>query len=198
MRRLRLVTLVAVLAVGACGGGGPRLADDLLFVTRVVEVDPAAVRFVAKDVAGNVAEVGNTGEPRVLVYEVSAADARILDTYPQTPPPSSTIRFGRDSLSFRSLEQLTEGASRMVVLLRPFVEPTRGGVEFEGLVVAVAADGRIVGSDWRGEDAARLEAVAGDDPASSLAELVQALSRRYRGETLSTRDRELLEAVGAG
>ncbi len=198
MRRRRLTVVTVALAVAACGGGGPRLGDDLLFVTRVVEVDPAAVRFVAKDVAGNVAEVGNTGEPRVLVYEVSAADARILDPYPGTPPPPSTIRFGRDSISFRSLEQLTEGASRVVILLRPFVEPTRGGVEFEGLVVAVAADGRIVGSDWTGEDAARLEAVAGDDPASSLAELVQALSRRYRGEALSPRDRELLDAAGAG
>ncbi len=195
----RLVAWVAVLAAaaGACGGGTSRLADDLLAVTRVAEVDVAEVRFVGKDIAGTVAEVGNTGEPRVLVYEFAVADARIFDTYPEVAPPPETIRFGRDAISFRAVEQVAEEAEKLVVLLRPFVVPTRGGVLFEGLVVAVAADGSIVGSDWVGEDAARLEAVAGDDPAVSLAELVGALSRQVRGATLSPRDRELLDAVGA-
>ena len=197
IRRLAAVAGLA-LVVGSCGGGSSRLADDLLLVTRVVEVSPEAVTFVGRDVAGNVAEVGNDPEPRVFVYEVNAADARILATFPEAGPPPDTIRFGRDSLSFAPLDVLTAGADRVVLLLRPLIDPTRGGVGFEALAVAVGADGQVLASDWQGEDEARLEAVVDGDAAGRLAGLVGALSRRVRGEPLSTEDRALLDAVGAG
>lgn len=195
-RAVAAVVLAAV--VGACGGGGSRLADDLLLVTRVLEVSPVAVRFVGRDVAGNVSDVGNTAEPRVLIYEVDAADARILDPFPGAAPPPATIRFGRDSLSVMSLDLMAEDADRLLLLLRPLLDPTRGGVGFEALAVALDSSGRVVASDWSGDDAARLEAVLGDDPAASLAALVGAVARWVKGDPLSERDRELLETAGVG
>ncbi len=194
---IRRLAAAGLVLAASCSGGGSRFADDLLLVTRVVEVSREEISFVGRDVAGNVSEVGNNPEPRVLVYEVAAAGARILDTFPGAGPPPATIRFGRDSLTFAPLETLTAGADRVVLLLRPLIDPTRGGVGFEALAVALGPDGRVVGSDWQGLDAAHLEAVVGDDAAASLEMLVEALSRRARGETLSEDDRALLDAAGA-
>lgn len=186
---------LATLVLVACGGT-TEWTDDLLGVGRVVEITPDAVRLLGDDVSGLVPDVG-VAEPRLWVYEFELGQGKVRNTLEGIPQLPGRVLFVRSKLDTLRLEDMAQPGERLLILLRPLLERTRGGVDLEGLALAVSATGQVGSSDWADRGEAWTKVVGlGPSPLEAVGDLVEAVSDRTRGLSLTARQQQLLDAAG--
>lgn len=163
MKRL----LVAALALAACGGGDLAAEGGIAAATFLVE--GAATDF---EVVGVDRAAGRGDENRLDVVRPTVT-ARRIDLYPSAPVPEP-FEFVRDPLAAGGIDRMLVSAERVVAVVHPLIDRTPNGRVLTGSLVAIGADGTVVGTDWDdGSDAAVRELVAwgrenGWDPLTTL------------------------------
>jgi hypothetical protein len=189
MRSATRTLLAVVLGVGGVaamvtgmgvvlGRSSPPLADDLVFVTRVIEVDRSAIELAGKD-AG--ADDGLFAQRNLDVLRVALSRADVFDVYPSSRPSEESLVVVRDPIRFGSVSRLLASAS-IVLVVEPLLSPTQDAlVEFQARLVALDEEGSVVGADWEGDALDQLVrlvawgAMEGMAPGASLEAAVRAV-----------------------
>jgi hypothetical protein len=189
MRSATRTLLAVVLGVGGVaamvtgmgvvlGRSSPPLADDLVFVTRVIEVDRSAIELAGKD-AG--ADDGLFAQRNLDVLRVALSRADVFDVYPSSRPSGESLVVVRDPIRFGSVSRLLASAS-IVLVVEPLLSPTQDAlVEFQARLVALDEEGSVVGADWEGDALDQLVrlvawgAMEGMAPGASLEAAVRAV-----------------------
>ncbi len=189
MRSATRTLLAVVLGVGGVaavvtgmgvvlGRSSPPLADDLVFVTRVIEVDRRAIELAGKD-AG--ADDGPFAQRNLDVLRVALSSADVFDVYPSSRTSGESLVVVRDPIRFGSVSRLLASAS-IVLVVEPLLSPTQDAlVEFQARLVALDEEGSVVGADWEGDALDQLVrlvawgAMEGMAPGASLEAAVRAV-----------------------
>ncbi len=159
MRSATRTLLIVVLGVGGMvavvtglgtvlGRSAPPLADDLVFVTRVMEVDPSGVQLEGRD-AG--ADDGPFAQRNLDVIRISLAAAHVFDIYPSGSSPDESLLVVRDPIRFGATSPMLDGG-RIVFVVEPLLSPTQDAlVGFEARLISLDAQGAVVMADWEGD-----------------------------------------------
>ena len=167
--------LVVSLVAPACSGVSSQPETDLPAVTRVLEVPIESLAVIGKDAEAFVADTPGDEEERLDRMSVALDDAAVVDVFEGAAPPEPRIVFVRDPLSKGSIDEFLVGTQTVVVVLRPLLDPTRRGAEFDAWLIALDGSGSMLRSDWEGDGAERIGALmewavgSGIGPAEAVA-----------------------------
>jgi hypothetical protein len=191
------ISAVVVVVVGVVlflGRSSGALGDELVFVTRVVEIDVANVAAVGNDafVAG-----GPLAERTLDVIALPLADARVHAVYADGPPPGLELLVVRDPIRFGGLAPLLTGHT-LVAAVEPLLDPTQDFlIDFQARLVVLDRRGEVIGSDWEGESSDQLGRLLawgrsrGFGPGETLAMAARAMV----APTGSDPEREILDII---
>ncbi len=162
----RVSAALAVMVVTACSGVSSQPETDLPAVTRVLQVPIEGFVVVGTDAESFVADTPGDSEERLDRISISAEDALVIDVFAGAAPPGRELVFVRDPLSKGSIDEFLVGVETVVVVLRPLLDPTRRGAEFDAWLIGLDGAGRMLRADWEGSGEERIGALmtwAGDE-----------------------------------
>jgi hypothetical protein len=125
----------------------------------VLEVSVTDLTVVGKDAESFVADAPGDSEERLDRMSVSADEAAVVDVFVGAASPGQEIVFVRDPLSKGSIDEFLVGVETVVVVLRPLLDPTRRGAEFDAWLIGLDPAGRMVRADWEGTGKERMGAL---------------------------------------
>jgi hypothetical protein len=167
--------LVVSLATTACSGVSSQPETDLPAATRVLEVPIESFAVIGKDAEAFVADTPGDEEERLDRMSVALAEAVVVDVFEGAAPPEERIVFVRDPLSKGSIDEFLIGIETVVVVLRPLLDPTRRGAQFDAWLIGLDSSGSMLRSDWEGDGEGRIGALmewaaeSGIGPAEAVA-----------------------------
>lgn len=164
--RYRAIGLAVIVLATSCSGVSSQPETDLPAVTRVLQVPISAFEVVGTDAESFVADTPGDSEERLDRISVAAEDALVVDVFTGAAPPGQDVVFVRDPLSKGSLDEFLVGVETVVVVLRPLLDPTRRGAEFDAWLIGLDGAGRMLRADWEGSGEERIGALitwAGDE-----------------------------------
>ena len=169
------IGLTVALVLAACSGVSSTPEDDLVAVTRVLAVPIEHLDVVGKDAEAFVADAPGDDEERLDRFSVAIDNVEFVDVFSNTTPPDDPIVFVRDPLSKGSIDVFVPGLSDVVVVMRPLLDPTRRGAEFDVWLIGLDGDGRMIRADWEGSGLDRMAdlmdwaVTTGTSPADAVA-----------------------------
>ena len=167
--------LVVLLATAGCSGVSTQPEVDLPASTRVLEIPIDAFSVVGKDAESFVADVPGDEEERLDRMSIPLDQMLVVDVFEGAAPPAAQVVFVRDPLSKGSINEFLEGVETVVAVLRPLLDPTRRGAEFDAWLIGLDSSGRMLRADWDGSGEERMGALmewaveSGVGPADAVA-----------------------------
>jgi hypothetical protein len=125
----------------------------------VLEVPIESFVVVGKDAESFVADVPGDNEERLDRMSIALDQAKVVDVFEGAAPPKDQLVFVRDPLSKGSIDEFLTGAEIVVVVLRPLLDPTRLGAEFDAWLIGLDGSGRMLKSDWDDSGEERINAL---------------------------------------
>lgn len=172
--------VILAVAVAACGGGSGAAEGAIAASTFLVSVDADGL-----EVAGRDRLAGGGDEARLDVLAPDAT-AEIVSLYPSTPVPEP-FEFVRDPLSSGGIETLLASADTVVAVIYPLIDRTPDGRVLTGSLIAVGADGTVVGTDWGDDSDAAVAALVawGSEQGMSAFQSIELAARGLGGDDSS-------------